>query len=165
MVNYQVTTYVENNELICFGLSSHEVKEWVPTWEPKAQHDIDILASWFPKSKADEIIVRPVSKSDWNWTNYATKAQARCLLGLAVIRELPIKSFYARCFLAYGWLSMFVANGLGRGLRFQRPIIFYNQQFHARALLNYPDLFWWNLTRTLPRNPPVPDAHREWRTR
>jgi hypothetical protein len=60
---------------------------------------------------------------------------------------------------------MFVANGLGRGLRYQRPIVFYNHQFHARALLNYPDLFWWNLTRTLPRNPPVPDAHKEWRTR
>ena len=28
-----------------------------------------------------------------------------------------------------------------------------------------PDLFFWNCTRVLPKNPPVPDAHREWRTR
>jgi len=165
MVNYQVTDYVQDNDLICFGLSSHEVEEWLPSWTPKAQKDLDILASWFPKSKADEIVVRPVSKSDWNWTNYASRAQLRCLLGMAVIRELPIKNFYIRCWLTYAWLVFFVSKGLGRGLRFQRPLVMYNHQFHQRALLNYPDLFWWNLTRVLPKNPPVPDAHREWRTR
>ena len=41
----------------------------------------------------------------------------------------------------------------------------YNHRFHQRALQNYPDLLWWNLTRTLPKNPPVPDAHKEWRVR
>merc|ERR1712153_269014 len=84
---------------------------------------------------------------------------------MAVIRELPIKNFYVRCWLTYFWMMFFVSKGLGRGLRYQRPIVFYNHQFHARALLNYPDLFWWNLTRVLPKNPPVPDSHREWRTR
>lgn len=74
MVNYQVTDYVENNELICFGLSAHEVKEWIPEWTPKAQKELDILSSWFPKKKADEIITRPAEQSDWNWTNYATRA-------------------------------------------------------------------------------------------
>ena len=48
MVNYQVTDYVENNELIAFGLSTHEMEEWLPSWTPKAKHDLDILASWFP---------------------------------------------------------------------------------------------------------------------
>ena len=165
MLNYQVTDYVENNELICFGLSSHEIEEWLPSWTQKAQHDLQILASWFPKNKADEIMVRPAEKSDWNWTNYTTRAQVRCLLGLAVIRELPIKNFYVRCWIAYAYMMFFVSKGLGRGLRYQRPIVFYNQRFHERALLNYPDLFWWNLSRVLPRNPPVPNAHKEWRTR
>jgi len=36
MVNYQVTDYVQNNDLICFGLSSHETEEWLPSWTPKA---------------------------------------------------------------------------------------------------------------------------------
>ena len=137
----------------------------MPEWTPKAKHDLSILASWFPKSKYNEIIVRPASRSDWNPTSYATRAQLRCLLGLAVIRELPIKSFYWRCGVAYFYIYFFVSQGLGRGLRYQRPIVFYNHQFHNRALVNYPDLFWWNLTRVLPKNPPVPDSHREWRTR
>lgn len=125
MVNYQVTDYVENNELIAFGLSTHEMEEWLPSWTPKAKHDLDILASWFPKSKYEEIIVRPASKSDWNWTNYASRAQLRCLLGIAVIRELPIKNFYIRCWLSYFWLMFFVSKGLGRGLRYQRPLVVY----------------------------------------
>ena len=129
MVNYQVTDYVENNELICFGLSAHEVKEWIPEWTPKAQKELDILSSWFPRKKADEIITRPAEKSDWNWTNYATRAQVRCLLGLAVIRELPIKNFYIRCWISYAYLAFFVSRGLGRGLRHQKPIVFYNQRW------------------------------------
>lgn len=165
MLNFQVTDYVANNELICFGMSAHEITEWVPEWTPKAKKDLDILASWFPRSKIDEIITRPSEKSDFNWTNYATKAQVRCLLGLAVIRELPIKNFYVRCWITWAYLVFFVSRGIGRGLRYQRPIVFYNQRFHERALLNYPDLYWWNICRVLPRNPPVPDAHREWRTR
>ena len=125
MVNYQVTDYVENNELIAFGLSTHEMEEWLPSWTPKAKHDIAILASWFPKSRYEEIIVRPATKSDWNWTNYASRAQVRCLLGIAVIRELPIKNFYIRCWLSYFWLMFFVSKGLGRGLRYQRPLVIY----------------------------------------
>lgn len=87
---------------------------------------MDILASWFPRSKANEILVRPVEKSDFNWTNYATRAQLRVLLGLAVIRELPIKNFYIRCWLSYAYLMFFVSKGLGRGLRAQRPLVVYN---------------------------------------
>jgi len=109
MVNYQVTDYVQDNDLICFGLSSHEVEEWLPSWTPKAQKDIDILCSWFPRSKYDEMIVRPASKSDWNWTNYASRAQLRVLLGIAVIRELPIKNFYIRCWLTYAYMTFFVS--------------------------------------------------------
>jgi hypothetical protein len=105
-----------------------------------------------------DVITRPAYKSDFNWTNYTTRAQLRCALGLMIIRELPVKNFYVRCWLAYAYIIFFVFKGLGRGLKYARPI-------HAKALINYPDLFYWNLTRVLPKNPPLPDAHREWRTR
>ena len=82
-----------------------------------------------------------------------------------VIRELPIRNFYVRCWLAYGWITYFVLRGLGRGLRSNRPIVMYNHAMHAKALANFPDFFYWNLCRVLPKNPPTPDAHREWRTR
>jgi hypothetical protein len=113
----------------------------------------------------DGVVTRPVYRSDFNWTNYTTRAQVRCLLGLLFIRELPIKNFYVRCWLAYAWIVYFVLRGLGRGLRTSRPIVLYNHALHAKSLINYPDLFYWNLTKILPRNPPGPDAHREWRTR
>ncbi len=112
-----------------------------------------------------DILTRPVYKSDFNWTNYTTRAQLRVVLGLLVIRELPIKNFYVRAWLAYGWVIFFVVKGLGRGLKHTRPLITYNQPIHAKALVNYPDLFYWNLTRVLPKNPPLPNAHREWQTR
>jgi hypothetical protein len=110
-------------------------------------------------------ITRPVYRSDFNWTNYCGRAQLRVLLGLAVIRELPIKNFHVRCAIAYTWVVFFVIRGLGRGFTQQRPICMYNNAMHAKTLVNYPDLFFWNVCRVLPKNPPVPDAHREWRTR
>jgi hypothetical protein len=123
------------------------------------------LKSWFPRSKYNDILVRPVNKSDWNWTNYATRAQLRVGLGMLVIRELPIKNFYIRCWITYFYLMFFVSKGLGRGLRYQRPIVMYNNIHHSRVMANYPDLLWWNLGRVLPKNPPVPNPDREWRTR
>ena len=110
-------------------------------------------------------LTRPVYRSDENFTNYTTRAQIRTLIGLLAIRELPIRSFYVRVGLAWTWITFFLVRGLGRGLGSRRPIIMYNTPMHAKTLINYPDLFWWNLTRVLPKNPPVPDAHREWRTR
>lgn len=113
----------------------------------------------------NDVVTRPVYKSDFNWTNYATRAQVRVLLGLLVIRELPIKNFYVRCWLAYFYIIFFVIRGLGRGLKWSRPLVMYNQALNAKTLVNYPDLFYWNLTRILPKNPIVNDGHREWRTR
>lgn len=76
------------------------------------------MRSWFKKDRFQDVVTRPVYRSDFNWTNYATRAQLRCVLGLLVIRELPIKSFYVRCWLAYAWFIYFVVRGLGRGLKF-----------------------------------------------
>ena len=163
-VNPQTGSYVQNNELICFGIAEHTLEETMPTWTPQAESHMNILRSWFPRRKMEEVS-RPVYKSDQNWTNYATRAQVRCLLGLLVIRELPFKNFYCRVGLAWAWCTFFIARGLGRGLINTRPIVLYNQDIHMKALGNYPDLFYWNLTRVLPKNPPIPDAHREWQTR
>lgn len=163
-VNPQVADYVQDGELICFGVSEHILEERQFEWTPKAMHDLNVLKSWFPRRDLS-MITRPAYQSDWNWTNYATRAQARVILGLAVIRELPIKNFYVRCWLAYGWVCYFLIRGVGRGLRHNRPLVMYNHAFNAKALVNYPDLFYWTLTRVLPKDPPVPDAHREWRMR
>lgn len=163
-MNPQTPEYVANNELICFGMSQHDLEEVMPTFTPKALHDFAILRSWFPRRKMEEV-TRPVYRSDFNFTNYTTRAQVRVVLGLLVIRELPVKNFYVRCWLAYFYIMYFVVRGLGRGLTFNRPILLYNHAMHAKTLANYPDLFYWTVSRVLPKNPPVPNAHREWRTR
>ena len=42
-INFQQPEYVQNNELINFGLSSHEVTENRPEWTPKAEKDLAIV--------------------------------------------------------------------------------------------------------------------------
>jgi hypothetical protein len=42
-VNYQSPEYVMNNELICFGLSSHDQDEWQMSWTPKAEKELAIV--------------------------------------------------------------------------------------------------------------------------
>jgi hypothetical protein len=161
-VNPQISSYVQNNELICFGLSEHTVEEHQSIWTPEAKKDLSILASWFPKRKMEEV-VRPAYRSEYNYTANTTRANLRCLLGLLVIRELPIKRFYVRTMIGYVWITYFIIKGVGRGFFSNRPIFFYNNDFHNKSLLNYPDLWWWQMTRVLPKNPPVPDPHIEWR--
>jgi hypothetical protein len=163
-VNPQLQGYVENNELICFGLSEHTLEERQTKWTPQAMKDIQILYSWMPKRKMEEV-TRPVYRSDYNYAATATRANLRCLLGILFIRELPIKSFYTRVGLSYSWVMYFIIRGNGRGFFGNRPIFFYNNAYYTKSLVNYPDLFWWNLTRILPKNPPVPVPHNEWRTR
>ena len=161
MLNYQIPDYVQDNDLVCFGISSHEINEWMPSWTPKAQKELDILSSWV--QKPEDLINRPATRSDWNYTSYGNRAALRLILGIAVIRELPIKSFYARCWITYVYMIFFIGKGIGRGLRQEKPIVFYGNTFSSRQLLNYPDLFWWSLGRELPKIPPVPDVHLEWR--
>ena len=110
-----------------------------------------------------EEVTRPVYRSDFNWTSVATRANLRCLLGLLVIRELPLKNFYMRTGLGYLWITYFIIRGNARGFYGNRPIFFYNNAFHIKSLMNYPDLFWWNISRILPKNPPIPNPHLEWR--
>jgi hypothetical protein len=166
MINYQVPDYVENNDLVCFGISSHEIEEWRPNWTPKARREIEIVASWFKREDFQDYYIRHACRSDWNYTNYATRAQVQNLLALLAIRELPIKNFYARCWVMYFYVEFFMNRGIGRGFHRQKlPVTFYDNYFMRRDFLNYPDLLYWNIARVLPRNPPVPDAHREWRTR
>jgi hypothetical protein len=43
-INYQQPEYVMNNELINFGLSSHETIELQPNWTPKAEKDLAIVS-------------------------------------------------------------------------------------------------------------------------
>jgi len=43
-LNYQQPEYVENHDLINFGLSSHEVTEWQPELTPLAAHHLEIVS-------------------------------------------------------------------------------------------------------------------------
>ena len=55
--------------------------------------------------------------------------------------------------------------GVGRGIRYNHPLVLYNRTVNAKALINYLDLFYWIVTRVLPKISSVSDAHRERLTR
>jgi hypothetical protein len=42
-LNYQMTDYVLNNELICFGLSEHQIEEEMPKYSEKAAKHISLV--------------------------------------------------------------------------------------------------------------------------
>ena len=44
-----MSDYVQNNELICFGMSSHEFEERSFQWTPKALHDLAIVSTRPPR--------------------------------------------------------------------------------------------------------------------
>ena len=119
-INPQTSSYVQNNELICFGLSEHTLEETQPLWTPQAKKDLAILSSWFPKRNMDEV-VRPVYRSEWNYNANATRGNLRILLGFLLIRELPIKNFYSRMFIGYFYVGYFILRGIGRGFTSSKP--------------------------------------------
>ena len=49
-VNDQTPEYIQNNELICFGLSSHDSEEWQMNWTPKAEKDLAIVRNLYLKN-------------------------------------------------------------------------------------------------------------------
>lgn len=86
------------------------------------------------------------------------------LVSLLFIRELPFKNFYTRAFLGYMWLHFWIFKTIGRGTRAHgTPIVYWNNDFAMKALLNNPDLFWWNLCKVLPTNPPRGSTDQFWR--
>jgi hypothetical protein len=148
--------------LICFGLSEHTVEERQTLWTPQVKKELAILASWFPKRKMEEV-VRPAYKSGVNFTETAMLVNIRTAVALFVLRELPIKSFYTKAFIGYLYIEYVIGRGIRRGFFNNRPIVYYNNDMHMKSLMNYPDLFWWNLCRVVPKNPPIRDPHIEWR--
>lgn len=126
-INWQRTEYAENGELVCFGLSEHTMEEYFGAkWSDKAMKDISVLKSWMNPNEPNKHLVRPSYDSTFNPISYDNRSQLRMLLGMAVIRELPIKNFYARSILLYFYGSWFVLRCLGKGWRTSRPIVFYN---------------------------------------
>lgn len=164
-LNFQQGDYVMNNELMCFGIAVHETEEFKQPLSPKAEKELAILRSWFPAGCTARMLTRPAYKSDFNFSDYSTRAQVRTLIACMVIRELPVKNFYSRCWLMYFYLLWFVHNGVGRGLFYSSPIVTYAHPFNIKPLLNYPDLFWWKFFKTAPTNPPMPDPHKSWSVR
>merc|ERR1712051_584630 len=57
-INAQVSDYVQDGELICFGVSEHTLEERKFEWTPKAIHDGNVLRSWFPVDDLS-MITRP----------------------------------------------------------------------------------------------------------
>ena len=158
----QTAGYVEDNEEVCFGITENSMVERNFSFTEKANKDLAMLASWFPKGDMDNVI-RPVYRSEWNYTMEANRINVRAAITLFICRELPIKNFYSRFILGYCVINWFLIKGIGRGIYAHRPGFVYNNEFHIKSLLNKPDLFWWIQTRVMGKNPSEPMPHLQWR--
>ena len=157
--------YVENNDLVCFGMSEHEFAEHNKEWSPQAERDLAIVATWC-KRRSCEDIVRPVYRSDNSAEETAAnRAYIRCGLAWAALRELPIKSFYVRAGVMYFAAAYWLTLGLGPSVLGFKLMSVYNTEKNTKMMLNYPDLFWWCTTSVCPQMPPVPDVSTQWKTR
>lgn len=136
-------------------------------YSDKAVGDLKLLSSWFPRGRENlaKIAPRPAYRSDFNYTEYYTRAQLRGALGLLLLRELPIKNFYVRCWVGYFYCIFFLLRGNGRGMVWQRPLVMYGNQHNFKPLLNYPDLLKWVTQKVIPKNPIAKDPHKEWMIR
>jgi|TARA_B110000285_G_C14921060_1_gene512622 hypothetical protein len=45
-LNPQIPEYVQDGELICFGVSDHVIQEAQPIWTDKAVKDLNIVSSF-----------------------------------------------------------------------------------------------------------------------
>jgi hypothetical protein len=160
-INYQKTDYAQNGELLCFGLSEHTLTENMPRFSEKAQKDIEVLKALYDKN--EDLLCRPAYKSDFTLGTDINRAKMRLLLGGLIIRELPIRSFTARCVIIYLYATYFIGRGIGKGFRDYKPVVHYLTPYAKRVLTNHPDFFDFALGRVLPKIPITTTPNREWR--
>lgn len=122
-----------------------------------------LLKSWMNSYVANGGNPRPAFDSKFNPTIDAARSQARMLLAVLLIRELPIKSFYARCFIVYFYCYYFIGRSLRKGWFQERPIISVLQDYPKKMLMNRPDLWIWSHMRKLPKMPITSDPEKEWK--
>jgi hypothetical protein len=161
--NYQRTDYAQNGELLCFGLSEHSLTEHLPKFSEKAKKDLELVQSWVKHN--DNLLVRPAYKSDFNANHDLARIQMRVLLGALLIRELPVRSFTARCVIIYFYATYFIGRGLSKGLRHYKPSVHYLTDWAHKALMNHPDFYEFAVGKVLPKLKLGADSHTQWRAR
>ena len=121
--NYQRTEYAENGELICFGLSEHQLTENIPKLSEKAKKDMEKLSSYLNSDTVKP--PRPAYKSDQGSVKETFRMQIRFCLGSLLLREMPFQSFVTRSVLFYFIGTYFVLKGLGTTILQTRPGFYY----------------------------------------
>lgn len=120
----------------------------------------DLFKSYTP----DQLLPRPAHNSTFSELNHGARSKARFLIALALVRELPIKNFYARSFVVYFTLSYGIFSLFGRGHMQYRTKYYYDHPFFFKPLQNFPDLLWWTQARAVPSLFIREDTHMNWRT-
>ena len=153
-----------NGELICFGISEHILKEFYPKWSEKAAKELNQVHALFKGLTPDQLMPRPAYNSTFSETNHGLRDKARLFLAIALVRELPIKNFYARSFVVYFTFMWGIFSLFGRGNLNQKVKIYYNHDLHNKPIQNHPDLFWWTQARTVPSLFIRENTHINWRS-
>jgi len=108
-----------------------------------------------------EEMIRPVRKSTFNELRDYPRTVLRCGLLYMIIRELPIKNFFARSMLGLMYYIYVICRFNGRLLLNEES--YYANHFQTRNLYNYPMLKLLVCGRLPSKDPPVMQQDIEWR--
>jgi hypothetical protein len=153
-----------NGERLCFGVSEHVLKEYFPILSEKAQKEIKQITGWLNGLSLEQAFPKPASDSTFNELHDSWRAKARIGIAMLLLREMPIKNFYARSTMFYFLFSFGVWSIFFRGENRNKAKVVYNHEYFMRPLRNHPDLFWWTYARKLPTLYIREDTHMNWRT-
>lgn len=164
-MNFQRTEYMKDGELVCFGISEHVLREYFPTFSERAKKEIGLVRNMWLNMDPEKALPRPSHNSTFNDAQFGIRNKIRFFLALAIARELPIKNFYARSFVLYFTLTWGVFSLFGKGeMHGNLPKYYYNHPQVFKQLLNFPDLYYWVTSRTVPSLYIRENTHINWRT-
>lgn len=103
------------------------------------------------------------SYSDWNFLTEHNKRYAQLGIGLLILRELPIRNFYARAFVIGAFLQLMWIKQW-KYFDTKNPPVYYMNDRDRKEFLNYP-MLWQTISRKIQhrhRSPTMLESDHWW---
>lgn len=128
--------YVLNGYKTTFGIFSKEFSERRPSVSPKLREQMEYIWSTATNPNTVKMFFHRYHSNVSYYNSELNMKFLQCLTAFLVLRELPIKNFYARGFLI-GCFTFFVFGKSWKYNAINKPVYFMNYQ-EKNDFANYP---------------------------